>query len=114
MRSRWLRYPVLLSPLGATAWLAGWNDSASLNWRVGLIAVLFGLLVWLGSYGRGYICLDGRLKTVLMWIGSRSYAIYLIHISAYLLVGECFWRLGMAGNPLPPTHHSFMRHPPCC
>lgn len=107
MQSHWLRYPVLLALFGTLAWISADPDGATLNWRIGLIAMLCVTLVWLGSYGRGYICADGRLKTVLMWIGSRSYAIYLIHIPAYFFVRECFWRMGMAGNP-PPPYSSFI------
>jgi len=107
MRSRWLRYPVVLSLLASTAWLAAWNDSASLNWRVGIIALLCGVLVWLGSYARGYICTDGWLKQPMLWIGSRSYGIYLIHVPAYFFVRECFWRMGMAVDP-PPPYSSFI------
>lgn len=107
LRSRWLRYPVLLALFGALAWISADPNGATLNWRVGLIAILCVTLVWLASYGRGYVCTSGRLKKVLMWIGSRSYAIYLIHIPAYFFVRECFWRLGMAGNP-PPAYSSFI------
>ncbi|NDK40145.1 acyltransferase [Pseudoxanthomonas gei] len=102
LRTRWVRYPVLLTLFGAAAWLSADSNSATLNWRIGLIAILCGTLVWLGSYGRGYICSAGRLKTVMLWIGSRSYAIYLIHIPAYFFVREGLWRMGMAGTPPPP------------
>jgi len=107
LKSRWLRYPVLLALSGTLAWISADPNGATLNWRIGLIAMLCVTLVWLGSYGRGYICSEGRIKQVLMWIGSRSYAIYLIHIPAYFFVRESFWRLGMAGNP-PPPYSSFI------
>ncbi len=107
LRSRWLRYPVLLSLVGSIAGLAAWNDPGSLNWRVAAIAVLAGTLVWIASYAQGYICADGWLKRPLIWTGSRSYAIYLIHIPAYYFVRECFWRLGMAGDS-PPPYSSFI------
>ena len=108
-----VQFVAMRTPLGmsvrteALAWISADPNGATLNWRVGLIAILCVTLVWLASYGRGYICASGRLKNVLMWIGSRSYAIYLIHIPAYFFVRECFWRLGMAGNP-PPAYSSFI------
>ncbi|MET0808568.1 MAG: acyltransferase [Pseudoxanthomonas sp.] len=107
LRSRWARYPVLLTLFGAAAWLSADSNTATLNWRIGLIAILCVTLVWLGSYGRGYICSAGWLKTVLLWIGSRSYAIYLIHIPVYFFVREGLWRMGMAGTP-PPAYSLFV------
>jgi peptidoglycan/LPS O-acetylase OafA/YrhL len=35
--------------------------------------------VWIASYDKGYTCPDGVARRVLIWIGARSYAIYLIH-----------------------------------
>ena len=101
MQSRWVRYPVLAGLLAAAACLAANPDGSTLNWRIGLLAMLCITLVWLGSYGRGYICAEGRCKDALMWVGSRSYAIYLVHIPAYYFVRECFWRLGMADSSPP-------------
>ena len=114
MGSRWLRYPVLLLLLGTIAWLAPSNDSASLNWRVGAIGALAAVLAWLASYGQGSICEDSWLESTLLWIGSRSYALYLIHIPAYCFVREWFWRMDMAATPPPLTHHSFTQQAPCC
>ena len=41
------------------------------------------------------------LKSLMTWIGSRSYGIYLIHIPAYLLVREFIFRLQPAGLGRP-------------
>lgn len=104
---RWLRYPVLLLLFGALAALSADTNGFTLHWRIALIAVLCTILVWIASYGRGYICAEGPLKTVLMWIGSRSYAIYLVHVPVYFLVRESYWRMGFAGNP-PPAYSSLI------
>ena len=74
------------------------------NYRIGAIAVLSALLVWLASYNRDYLMPTGVFKTLMTWIGSRSYGIYLIHIPAYLLVRELIFRLQAAGLPSPAGH----------
>ena len=74
------------------------------NYRIGAIAVLSALLVWLASYNRDYLMPTGVFKTLMTWIGSRSYGIYLIHIPAYSLVRELTFRLQAASLPSPAGH----------
>lgn len=74
------------------------------NYRIGAIAVLSAVLVWLASYNRDYLMPTGLFKTLMTWIGSRSYGIYLIHIPAYSLVRELTFRLQAASLPSPAGH----------
>ncbi|MHB2250754.1 acyltransferase family protein [Pseudomonas fitomaticsae] len=74
------------------------------SWRIGSIAVLGALLVWIASYNRNYLLPAGRLQRLMAWVGSRSYGIYLIHIPAYQLVRELIFRLQEAGMPSPAGH----------
>jgi peptidoglycan/LPS O-acetylase OafA/YrhL len=74
------------------------------NYRIGSIAVLSALLVWIASYNRDYLMPVAGVQRVLAWIGSRSYGIYLIHIPAYQLVRELIFRLQTAGLPSPAGH----------
>ncbi|SDY58952.1 acyltransferase [Pseudomonas sp. NFIX28] len=99
---KWLgRYPglgpllLILSCLGL-GWLAtdGFNVT---RYRVGALAVLCALLVWIASYNRDYLLPRGRLKSLLAWVGSRSYGIYLIHVPVFLLVREAWFRLAPHG-----------------
>lgn len=71
------------------------------SYRIGVIAVLCALLVWIASYNRDYLLPRGVFKNLMTWVGSRSYGIYLIHIPAYLLVREFIFRLQAAGLPSP-------------
>lgn len=57
----------------------------------GMAALIAALLVLVASYNRGYILSANMLKPVFLWIGSRSYAIYLIHAMAIRLT-FIFWR----------------------
>lgn len=52
---------------------------------VGLMALACCVLVWIASYNKSYILPDGLIKRGLVWIGARSYAIYLIHFPAYFM-----------------------------
>jgi peptidoglycan/LPS O-acetylase OafA/YrhL len=67
---------VALTAVLAVAW-NGWLLTPA--WP-GLLAVIGGTLVWMASYDRGLIVPEGALRRMLLWIGSRSYAIYLIHV----------------------------------
>lgn len=63
------------------------------SYRIGLIALCSASLVWLASYDRNYLALPAPLQRALLWIGSRSYAIYLIHLPAFFLTREICYRL---------------------
>lgn len=56
-------------------------------------AVLTGLLVHAASFDRGYIMRSCVARRVLVWIGARSYALYLAHIPSYALAREIMFRL---------------------
>lgn len=64
-----------------------------ISFHTGMVAVLSFSLVWAASYDRGYICPPGVAKSVLVWVGSRSYAIYLVHLFAFFMVREVMARL---------------------
>lgn len=67
--------------------------------KVGMLALLSALLVWIASYDADFLLRQGVLKRVMVWLGSRSYAIYLIHIPAFFLVREFFFRFDSGGAP---------------
>jgi peptidoglycan/LPS O-acetylase OafA/YrhL len=62
-----------------------------LHWS--LITPLCALLVLLASYNRDYLMPDGAAKRALLWVGSRSYALYLCHIPAFFATREIMHRL---------------------
>jgi peptidoglycan/LPS O-acetylase OafA/YrhL len=61
---------------------------------VGMVALISGILVWLASYNGPYILPVSPLRKLLCWVGSRSYAIYLIHIPVFYTVRETIHRTG--------------------
>ena len=103
LRRPWLGIGALILIAALLSFMA--TDRFTFAWyRIGSIAVLSAILVWIASYDRNYLMPAGALQRLLGWIGSRSYGIYLIHIPAYQLVRELIFRLQSAGLPSPAGH----------
>lgn len=77
----------------------------------GGIALISTGLVFLASFDRQYLAPQGRLLTPLVWIGSRSFSIYLIHIPVFYIVTEIFFRRSSNGGiyKYPISDHPY--HP---
>ncbi|MFM0328162.1 acyltransferase family protein [Paraburkholderia strydomiana] len=71
--------------------------------HVGLMAIASAALVFIASYDRGYALPVGHLKHLFLWVGSRSYAIYLSHLPAFMLTHEVWTRWTEAKGLLPPN-----------
>ncbi|MHB9801023.1 acyltransferase family protein [Pseudomonas sp. MT3] len=63
---------------------------------VGLVAIVSLLLVGIASYDKGYLPVPAALSKGLGWLGSRSYAIYVIHICAFHASTELWHRYAQA------------------
>ncbi|MGA5483800.1 acyltransferase family protein [Pseudomonas siliginis] len=103
LRRPWLGISALMV-IGALLSFMATDRFTLASFRIGSIAVLSALLLWIASYNCDYLMPAGRLQRLLAWIGSRSYGIYLIHIPAYLLVRELIFRLQSSGLPSPAGH----------
>ena len=57
----------------------------------GMVAVLAGVLVYSASFSAGYIMRDGLVRRCFVWVGARSYAIYLVHMPAFALTREIYY-----------------------
>jgi peptidoglycan/LPS O-acetylase OafA/YrhL len=62
------------------------------------IGVLSAVLVFIASFDRDYLCRDSAFKRMMLWIGSRSYALYLVHMPIYCLTREIWFRLSPPGT----------------
>ena len=87
-----LLLPVLL--LGAL----GSEQVVGASLGVGLIALTAGSLVWLASYDRNDLLRGMLPRRVMLRLGSRSYAIYLIHVPAFAATREIWFRVSPAGT----------------
>ena len=66
--------------------------------RYGLVALISALLVFAASYDQDYFARTRWIKALLLWVGTRSYALYLIHMPSYLLTREIWFRLEPEGT----------------
>ena len=98
-RNRLLAVPILLGLFFCLAVVRAENVS-SLSHSTSIITLLSAALVFIASYDRDYIMRKGHAKKVLMWVGSRSYAIYVIHIPAFFMTREIWF---LIGNPTSPN-----------
>jgi peptidoglycan/LPS O-acetylase OafA/YrhL len=73
----------------------------------GILAVLCGILVFVAHFDKSYIMPRGRIKDLFVYIGSRSYSIYLAHPIAYVLTRETGWRIHPPA-PVPNNLYSFL------
>ena len=68
-----------------------------------LVAYVGTVLVFIASYDRNYIMAPGWTRNIFLWVGMRSYAIYLIHIPAYFATREIWFRLQPPGIGFDPN-----------
>lgn len=79
-------------------WVLGSGQLRSVNIKIGMIALISAALVWVASYDRGYLGFPKILSNLLIWFGSRSYAIYLIHIPAFYFTRELWFHTDAAAQ----------------
>jgi peptidoglycan/LPS O-acetylase OafA/YrhL len=69
----------------------------------GALALASGGLVWLAHFDRGLVFPKSRFDPVFLWVGSRSYSLYLIHqvsVGAASMIRDRFVELIPHLNPL--------------
>jgi len=77
------------------------------SYPLDLIAILCAILVFIASHDQDFLVGYRPMRVVLTWIGTRSYALYLIHIPAFFAAREFWFRLSPPGTILGP--HDFWR-----
>jgi peptidoglycan/LPS O-acetylase OafA/YrhL len=63
------------------------------SYRFSLLALLSALLVWMATYDGNIFLPPGALRRLMLWVGARSYAIYLIHVPAFMATREIWTRV---------------------
>lgn len=96
---RWISLPLFIALLVVLSTVMGPElKVVSGTLKYDLVALPAAILVLLASYDRGYLMPAGMLRNLLIWIGERSYALYLIHIPAYYLSREILFKTALAGE----------------
>ncbi|MGC4009671.1 MAG: acyltransferase [Pseudomonas sp.] len=73
---------------------AFWSDTLDVGiYKFSLVAICSIVLVWMASYDADLFLPWGPLRRLAVWIGTRSYAIYLIHVPAFFATREFWFRL---------------------
>lgn len=85
-----IRYACTSLLLFLVAGVASYNI---VSFTVGMVALLSAVLVWIASYDKNYVLPENALKRVLVWLGARSYAIYIIHLFAFNFAKSLWHRL---------------------
>lgn len=61
---------------------------------VGLVALFCAAIVWLASYDRNVFVIGPRYRRVMLYLGSRSYSLYLSHLVVFLSSRDLFAQFG--------------------
>lgn len=85
-----LRY--IISPLLLVC-LIGFPRYEPVPFYIGMAAIISAIIVWLCSYQREYFISEGPLRKILVWVGERSFAMYLIHPFAFWLTNYAFGQI---------------------
>jgi peptidoglycan/LPS O-acetylase OafA/YrhL len=67
-------------------------DKPIVWFNTGLLALVCAVMVFIASFGKGYTFPEGFLKKILVYVGSRSFALYLAHNPMYFVTRELFHR----------------------
>lgn len=85
--TRWLFFGVLLTCLLSL------SSDGIVSFSTGLLAVISAVLVWIASFDQDYVPPAGHLRAAFLWIGSRSYSMYVTHLPAYYMTREVWFRV---------------------
>lgn len=96
----------LLIILGCLA-LLGSDELRIASHRMSMVALLSAMLVWMASYNDD-LFMPAPIRHIFVWIGARSYAIYLIHIPAFFLTREIWMWMNPGATPGPDQTLSYI------
>lgn len=105
--SAWARWFTLLLLFGALV-TVGSEALRIIEYRLSIVAIISALIVYVASYDRDYLMAPGVIKRFFMWLGSRSYSVYLWHIPMFALVRELAFRYGQSHAMQFDARHTWL------
>lgn len=72
----------------------------------GIVTVVAAGLVWIASFNKSYLMAPSSIKNGFIWIGARSYSMYLIHIPIFRAMSE-LWGRYSGGAMMPRRYHLY-------
>jgi peptidoglycan/LPS O-acetylase OafA/YrhL len=73
--------------------LGTWNTFWD-RFDIGLTSLVCGVLVFLAAQNKSLLIAEGPARNIMVWLGGRSYGIYLVHIPVFFALRECMFRIG--------------------
>ncbi|WP_321782953.1 acyltransferase [Paraburkholderia sp. J94] len=105
MNKRLVAIPALALLLYLLVEIPG-NDSKIqvVPFSTGLVALVAAMIVFIASYDRDYIVRSRSLKPIFIYIGSRSYALYIVHAFNLYLTAQVWDWLSPRGTAFGPNY----------
>lgn len=103
-RSLMARFIVTTGLFVALAAAATFFPGKLAPFRLGIIAVIAGVLVFVASYDRNYLLVPRPLRKAMLWLGARSCTVYLIHIPAFFATREIWYRIAPPGTKFDSSY----------
>ncbi|MCP3384505.1 acyltransferase [Bradyrhizobium sp. CCGUVB4N] len=90
LQNRFVRWPLLVILLFALAAVGG--GPGLVTFFPVIVTLICGALVYIASFNGGYLLAPGLLRSILVWIGARSFGLYLMHNPVIAFVRETWER----------------------
>jgi peptidoglycan/LPS O-acetylase OafA/YrhL len=98
LKSRWMFVVPVALLVSLVALPIEGDKREFVPFSTGIIACISAILVFIASYNRDYIVRLTVVKKILVWVGVRSFAMYLVHMPAYALTREIWYRIEPPGT----------------
>lgn len=73
------------------------------SYSTGILSLICSSLVFLAAFQKNYINFGKLANTVLLWLGSRSYSLYLTHIIIFRMSHEILYQISPSGYRVGPA-----------
>ncbi len=103
LMARRIPWPLMLAFAVGLLYLVGWVPARYFEhvWAFSAVAIIAAVLILICSFDSGTFTRIPLVSPMLLWFGTRSYAMYVIHLFAYRMSYEIWYRIsGQRGMQL--------------